>query len=161
MPKRHADTDDLQANIQNLTQEISGPNEELEVLDGEVAIATVVREAEAAENAKVMFDSKSAQVALETDSTRRQGKPLAILHFQQHSVERRIREIVNVIQSIPQERYSERFVEQTADEECLPAPAAYAAPAPVAPTPTVCAAPAPIADHMTRLCVSVTQASTP
>ena len=68
------------------------------MLHGEVAIATVMREAEAAENTEVIADSKSAQVALETDSTRRQGKPLAILLFQQHSVERRFREIVNVIQ---------------------------------------------------------------
>ena len=48
MPKRHADTDDLQANIQNLTLEISGPNE----FDGEVAIATVMREVEAVEKCR-------------------------------------------------------------------------------------------------------------
>ena len=71
MPKRHADTDDLQANIQNLTQEISGPNE----FDGEVAIATVMREVEEVENAEAIADSKSAQVALESESTRRQGQP--------------------------------------------------------------------------------------
>ena len=60
----HTDIDDLQANIQKLTQEISDLGEDVEAIDEEVANATAARVAEAAENAETIADSQSAQVAL-------------------------------------------------------------------------------------------------